>query len=83
MKKEIHPDYHPVVFVDVGSDFELVTRSTVTSEEKREIDGVEHYVVKIEVSSATHPFYTGKQHFVDAAGRIDKFRRKYSQDKKT
>lgn len=77
MKADIHPEYHPVVFVDVGSDFELVTRSTLTSEEKREIDGVEHYVVKVEISSASHPFYTGKQRFVDTAGRIDKFRKKY------
>ncbi len=77
MKEGIHPEYHPVVFVDVGSDFELVTRSTLTSEEKREIDGVEHYVVKVEISSASHPFYTGKQRFVDTAGRIDKFRKKY------
>ena len=54
-----------------------MTRSTLTSEEKREIDGVEHYVVKVEISSASHPFYTGKQRFVDTAGRIDKFRKKY------
>ena len=77
MKKDIHPQYNNVVFVDVGSNYELVTRSTLKSEETREIDGVEHYVIKVEVSSASHPFYTGKQHFVDAAGRIDKFRKKY------
>ena len=77
MKKEIHPEYHPVVFVDTGAEYELVSRSTMTSEETREIDGVDHYVIKLEISSASHPFYTGKQHFVDTAGRIEKFHRKY------
>ncbi len=79
MKKGIHPDYHPVVFVD--GEFEFVTRSTATSGEKRTIDGVEHDVVRLEISSATHPFYTGKQRFVDTAGRIDRFRQKYGKGK--
>ncbi len=77
MKKDIHPEYHPVLFVDVGSDFEVSTRSTLKSEEKRTIDGVEHYVVKVEISSASHPYYTGKQRLVDTAGRIEKFRKRY------
>jgi large subunit ribosomal protein L31 len=77
MKTGIHPDYHPVVFVDTGANTEFVTRSTMKSKEKREIDGVEHFVIRLDVSSASHPFYTGKQRFVDAAGRIDKFRSKY------
>lgn len=77
MKKEIHPDYHPVVYVDGGAGFELVTRSTKTSDEVREIDGVDHYVIRLEISSASHPFYTGKQHFVDTAGRIEKFRQRF------
>ena len=77
MKTGIHPDYHPVVFVDTGAKSEFVTRSTMRSREKREIDGVEHFVIRLDVSSASHPFYTGKQRFVDAAGRIDKFRSKY------
>ena len=80
MKDGIHPDYHPVVFVDAGADAEFVTRSTMKSKESREIDGVEHYVIRLDVSSASHPFYTGKQRFVDAAGRIDKFRSKYGQN---
>jgi large subunit ribosomal protein L31 len=79
MRKEIHPDYHPVVYVDVGADFEFVSRSTMTSEETRSIDGVDHYVIKLEISSASHPFYTGKQHFVDTAGRIEKFRRRFGE----
>ncbi len=77
MKQGIHPDYHPVVFVDTGANAEFVTRSTMRSKETREIDGVEHFVIRLDVSSASHPFFTGKQRFVDAAGRIDKFRSKY------
>lgn len=79
MKDGIHPKYHPVVFVDTGASTEFVTRSTLRSKETRDIDGVEHFVIRLDVSSASHPFYTGKQRFVDAAGRIDKFRSKYGQ----
>ena len=79
MKSDIHPEYHPVVFIDTAADFELVTRSTKTSDETREIDGVEHYVIRVEISSASHPFYTGQQRFVDTAGRVEKFQRKYEQ----
>ena len=79
MKTGIHPDYHPVVFVDTGAQFEFVSRSTMKSKEKREIDGVEHYVIRLDISSASHPFYTGKQRFLDTAGRIDKFRGKYGK----
>ena len=77
MKKDIHPEYYPVLYVDSGADFEFQSRSTMKSDEVREIDGVDHYVVRLEISSASHPFYTGKQHFVDTAGRIEKFQRKY------
>lgn len=77
MKKGIHPEYHPVVYVDPGADYELVARSTMTSDEVREIDGIDHYVIRLEISSASHPFYTGKQHFVDTAGRIEKFRQRF------
>lgn len=77
MKKDIHPAYHPVVFVDTGASTEFVTKSTLRSKEERVIGGVKHYVIRLDVSSASHPFYTGKQRFVDAAGRIDKFRTKY------
>ena len=79
MKDGIHPKYHPVVFIDSGANAEFVTRSTMRSKETRDIDGVEHFVIRLDVSSASHPFYTGKQRFVDAAGRIDKFRSKYGQ----
>ncbi|MEE2778191.1 MAG: type B 50S ribosomal protein L31 [Acidobacteriota bacterium] len=77
MRKEIHPEYHPVVFVDTGAEFEFTSRSTMSSEETREIDGIDHYVIKLEIASASHTFFTGKQHFVDTAGRIEKFQRKY------
>jgi large subunit ribosomal protein L31 len=75
MKSGIHPQLHPVVFLD--GEHEFVSRSTATSGEKRSIDGVDHYVIRLEISSFTHPYYTGKQRFVDTAGRIDRFRQKY------
>ena len=81
MKPDIHPEYHPVVFVDAGADFEFVSRSTKTSDETRKIDGVDHYVIRLEISSASHPFYTGKQHFVDTAGRIERFRQRFGGEK--
>ncbi|NLE86134.1 MAG: type B 50S ribosomal protein L31 [Myxococcales bacterium] len=80
MKPEIHPDYHPVVFID--GDHEIVTRSTLTSSEKKTIDGVEHYVMRVDISSYTHPFYTGKQRLVDTAGRVERFRQRYAKKKK-
>lgn len=82
MRKDIHPDYHPVLYVDAGAEKEWVSRSTLTSDEVREVDGVDHYVIRLEISSASHPFFTGKQRFVDTAGRIEKFRRKYGDKKK-
>ncbi len=79
MKQGKHPKYHPVVFVDGAANFELKTNSTMTSKETREIDGVEHFVVRVEISSASHPFYTGKQMYVDSAGRVEKFLKKYKK----
>ncbi|MCK5406908.1 MAG: type B 50S ribosomal protein L31 [Candidatus Krumholzibacteria bacterium] len=78
MRDKIHPDYHPVVFVDPSVGAEFITRSTMTSNEVRNIDGVDHYVIKMEISSASHPFYTGKRKFVDTAGRVERFRAKYN-----
>lgn len=77
MKEGIHPEYYPVVFVDVSSGDEIITKSTAKSGEKRDIDGVEHYVIKCDITSHTHPFYTGKQKLLDTEGRIDRFRKKY------
>lgn len=80
MKKDIHPNYRPVVFQDVSSDFSFVTRSTInTSETVTWEDGNEYPLVKIDVSSKSHPFYTGKQNIVDTAGRVDRFKRRYKR----
>lgn len=78
MKKEIHPEYREVVFLDTTSDFKFLTKSTMTSDEKiKWEDGNEYPLIKIEVSSASHPFYTGKKIFLDTAGRVEKFNKKY------
>lgn len=78
MKKDIHPEYKNVVFQDISSDFAFMTRSTVNSKETiKWEDGEEYPLVKVEVSSKSHPFYTGKQNIVDTAGRVDRFRKKY------
>lgn len=79
MQNDIHPDYHPVVFVDRSANYELVTGSILKSEEIREIDGVDHYVIRVDISSASHPFFTGKQKLIDTAGRIERFEKKYGQ----
>ena len=79
MKDGIHPKYNPVVFVDASSGDEIVTRSTLTSKEKKVINGVEHFVVVMDVTAYTHPFFTGKQKLIDTEGRIDRFRKKYGR----
>lgn len=80
MKKDIHPEYREVVFQDSSSDFAFLTRSTMTSKDTiKWEDGNEYPLIKIEVSSASHPFYTGKKLFVDTAGRVEKFNRKYKK----
>lgn len=78
MKEGIHPEYREVVFLDVSNDFSFVTRSTMATKEKiKWKDGKEYPLVKLEVTSESHPFYTGKQKVLDTAGRIDKFRQKF------
>jgi large subunit ribosomal protein L31 len=80
MKKDIHPTYREVVFQDTSSDFKFITRSTMTSNETITMENGNTYpVIKVEVSSASHPFYTGKNLFVDTAGRIDKFKQRYGK----
>lgn len=82
MKADIHPKYHPVVFQDVTTDFSFLTRSTMTSKEKiKWEDGEEYPLVKIDISSASHPFYTGKHKIIDTGGRVDKFNRRYAAKK--
>ena len=80
MKKGIHPVYREVVFWDTSSDFKLLTRSTAhTKDTIQWEDGKEYPLVKVEISAASHPFYTGKKIFVDTAGRVEKFQRKYKK----
>lgn len=77
MKKGIHPEYREVVFHDLSSDYKFVTRSTVQTKDTVEFEGQTYPLVKIEVSSQSHPFYTGKNVLLDMTGRVDKFRKKY------
>jgi large subunit ribosomal protein L31 len=80
MKADIHPEYREVVFQDVTSDFKFLTRSTISSKETvKWEDGNEYPLVKVEISSATHPFYTGQNKIMDTSGRIDKFKRRYTK----
>lgn len=80
MKKDIHPEYREVVFQDSSSDFKFITRSTIQTPDTIEWeDGNTYPLVKVEVSSASHPFYTGKKLFVDTAGRVEKFNRRYKK----
>ena len=77
MKDVIHPEYNPVIFVDASTGDEIIGRSTATSKETRDIGGVQHYVISCDITSFTHPFFTGKQKLVDSEGRIDRFKKKY------
>ncbi len=80
MKKNIHPNYKEVIFWDTSSDFKFLTRSTLSSNETITWeDGKQYPVIKVEISSASHPFYTGKKIFVDTAGRVEKFQKKYGK----
>ncbi|MEU0491526.1 type B 50S ribosomal protein L31 [Nocardiopsis changdeensis] len=80
MKKGIHPDYRPVVFRDRAGDFAILTRSTRTSDKTVEWeDGNTYPVIDVEISSASHPFYTGNARVVDTAGRVERFKRRYNK----
>ncbi|ADX67113.1 MULTISPECIES: type B 50S ribosomal protein L31 [Weeksella] len=80
MKKDIHPsNYRLVAFKDMSNEEVFITRSCAETKDTIEVDGVEYPLVKMEISSTSHPFYTGKQKLVDTAGRIDKFRSKYAK----
>ena len=81
MKPDIHPDYHPVVFRDRSADFVFLTKSTLTSDRTIEWeDGNTYPVIDVEISSASHPFYTGKSRVVDTAGRVERFRQRYGDN---
>lgn len=80
MKPDLHPDYRPVVYQDTSSDFAFLTRSTIQTDETIEWeDGNTYPLAKLEISSASHPFYTGKQILVDSGGRVERFRRRYAK----
>ena len=85
MKPNGHPDYTPVIFLDTSSNHSFLSRSAIDvkgRETMKWTDGNEYPVVKVEVSSESHSFYTGKQKIVDTAGRVEKFKRRYTKSKK-
>ena len=85
MKTGIHPEYHTVIFYDTSSNHSFITRSAIDvkgREKMKWTDGNEYPVVKVEVSSESHSFYTGKQKIMDTAGRVEKFKRRYTRAKK-
>lgn len=82
MKKEIHPEYRDVLFHDISADFKVVTRSTISTRDTIEHEGQTLPYVKVDISSASHPFYTGTQRVLDTEGRVDKFKKKYSRGRK-
>ena len=79
MKPDIHPDYHKVLFVDSATGEEWVSRSTLTSAETRDVDGESIPVIKLEISAASHPFWTGQARELDSEGRVDRFRKRYGK----
>jgi large subunit ribosomal protein L31 len=80
MKAGIHPEYKEVVFQDISSEFAFLTRSTIGSKETiKWEDGNEYTLVKVEISSASHPFYTGKHKVLDSGGRVDRFKKRYGK----
>jgi large subunit ribosomal protein L31 len=82
MKKDIHPEYREVVFLDMSSGDKVLTRSTIKATETIDYEGKKYPLVKVEISSASHPFFTGKMKYGDSAGRVEKFQRKYKWDQR-
>jgi large subunit ribosomal protein L31 len=81
MKKGIHPEYRPVVFLDAAANFSFLTSSTVkTSQTITWTDGKTYPLVRLEISSASHPFFTGKMKLVDSTGQIERFRKRFGQN---
>jgi large subunit ribosomal protein L31 len=79
MKSGIHPEtYRPVVFKDMSNGDTFISRSTANARETIVIDGQELPLIKLDISSSSHPFYTGKSNLVDTAGRVDKFKTRYA-----
>lgn len=83
MKKNTHPKYQKVLFVDTSTSKKFVCGCTLQPKETETFEGVEYPVYRVPISSSSHPFFTGSQQFVDTEGRVDKFRKRYgSQDEK-
>lgn len=79
MKKEGHPDYQEVLFVDSSTDFKFVCGTTLKPKETEMFEGKEYPVYRVPISSASHPFFTGSKQFIDTEGRVDKFRKRYAK----
>jgi large subunit ribosomal protein L31 len=79
MKNDIHPNYREVVFQDASVDYTLKTRSTIETNDTITLDGQEYPLIKLDISSASHPFYTGTQKVVDTEGRVERFKKKYKR----
>ncbi|GAA1148028.1 type B 50S ribosomal protein L31 [Nesterenkonia lutea] len=78
MKSDIHPKYEPVIFNDLASGEKILTRSTTSSKKTMEWeDGNTYPVIDVEISAASHPFYTGKQRIMDSAGRVERFNARF------
>ena len=77
MKKDIHPEYNAVVFKDASTGKEFLTRSTATSDRTTEFEGKEYPLIVVDVTSESHPFWTGAQRVMDTAGRVEKFQRRF------
>ncbi|EQC49189.1 ribosomal protein L31 [Bacteriovorax sp. BSW11_IV] len=77
MKQGIHPEYREVVFLDVSCNEQIITRSTIETDQTTTVDGKEYPLVKLDISSMSHPFYTGKTKILDTEGRIEKFKKKF------
>jgi large subunit ribosomal protein L31 len=78
MKDGIHPEYREVAFKDIGADHVFIVRSTLQTRDKITLEGKEYPLVNLDISSKSHPFYTGKQKILDTGGRVDKFKKRYS-----
>lgn len=82
MQADIHPNYRPVVFQDLSAEFAFLTRSTITTDETIEWEDGETYpLYKVDISSASHPFFTGTMRIIDTAGRVERFERRFGRRK--
>ena len=78
MRADIHPEYRPVVFLDTTTGKKFLSASTATSNDTTEFEGKEYPVIRLDITSDSHPFYTGKQKFTQADGAVDKFNKKFA-----